>query len=102
MLDLNNTLLTKTMELEAELKQTGLWQNEVPDWINTYDATGSIITTDFAQWLQFIFIPNHLKKVKTVAAAEKIMIVPQAVKYFGDDVNKGKLLQILIEIDGLL
>jgi hypothetical protein len=29
-------------------------------------------------------------------------IVPQAVKFFSDDVQKGKLLQLLIELDGLL
>jgi hypothetical protein len=33
---------------------------------------------------------------------EKKMIVPHAIKFFGDDVKKGKLLQILIEIDSLL
>lgn len=36
------------------------------------------------------------------ATAEKNMIVPHAVKFFGDDVRKGKLLQILIEIASLL
>jgi len=97
-----NKLMIKTAELEDELKQTGLWQNELPEWINEYDASSSITTVDFAQWLQFIFIPNHLKKHKTAATAEKKLLVPQAVKHFSNDVNKGKLLQILIEIDGLL
>jgi hypothetical protein len=37
-----------------------------------------------------------------IPVAEKQLLVPHAVKYFGDEVIKGKLLQILIEIDALL
>jgi hypothetical protein len=29
-------------------------------------------------------------------------IVPQAMKFFGDDMQKGKLLQLLIELDSLV
>ena len=92
----------KTGELEAELKATGLWQKNMPAWVQGYDESRSITETDFAQWLQFVFVPNHLQKNNTLPPAEKKLIVPQAIKYFGDDVNKGKLLQILIEIDSLL
>lgn len=90
------------MELEAELKATGLWQHNTPAWVHWYNDESSIGQTDFAQWLQFVFIPNHLHKNKMMIAAEKNLIVPHAIKYFGDDVRKGKLLQILIEIDALL
>lgn len=102
MIELVNTITTKTMELEEELKATGLWQTTTPAWVHWYDDNSSIAKTDFAQWLQFVFIPNHLHKNKMMPAAEKKLIVPHAVKYFGDDVRKGKLLQILIEIDSLL
>jgi len=29
-------------------------------------------------------------------------IVPQAIKFFSEDVKKGKLLQLLIELDAVL
>ena len=95
-------IFIKTSEREEELKNTGLWQKDMPEWVQGYDDSANIATADFAQWLQFIFIPNHLQKNKPVAAAEKKLIMPHALKYFGADVNKGKLLQILIEIDSLL
>jgi uncharacterized protein YqcC (DUF446 family) len=102
MIELTNTITFKTVELEEELKATGLWQNNTPAWVHWYDADSSLAKTDFAQWLQFVFIPNHLQKSNIISVAEKNMIVPHAIKFFGDDVRKGKLLQILIEIDSLL
>ncbi len=97
-----NNIISKTVELEAELKSTGLWQKDMPGWVHGFDDSSSIAKTNFAQWLQFVFVPNHLQKNKTLPATEKKLIVPQAIKFFGDDVKKGKLLQILIEIDSLL
>jgi uncharacterized protein YqcC (DUF446 family) len=102
MIELANTVIAKTSELEQELKATGLWQNEVPAWVHWYDDSSSIANTNFAQWLQFVFIPNHLQKNKAIPVSQKTLIVPHAIKYFGNDVNKGKLLRILIEIDALL
>lgn len=102
MIEQVNTITAKTFELEAELKATGLWQHTTPGWVHWYDDTSITGKTDFAQWLQFVFIPNHLQKNKMMPAAEKNLIVPHAIKFFGDDVRKGKLLQILIEIDSLL
>ena len=95
-------IIEKTVELEMELKHVGLWQEDMPVWVQAYDDNSSIVRNDFAQWLQFVFIPNHLHKNKTIAATERNFLVPQAIKHFGSDVKKGKLLQILIEIDSLL
>ena len=97
-----NTLLTKTGELVEELKRTGLWQNNTPAWVHEYDHNSEPVRTDFAQWLQFVFVPNHLYKKNPAETAERKLLVPQAVKHFGDDVQKGELLRILIEIDSLL
>ncbi len=97
-----NTIMDKTSELEKELKRTGLWQEKTPSWVHWFDDDSSMARTDFAQWLQFVFIPNHLYKNKMIDAAERKLLVPNAIKYFGGDVRKGKLLQILIEIDSLL
>lgn len=97
-----HTIKTKTEELEEELKSTGLWKNDMPDWVQGYDENNNISKADFAQWLQFVFIPNHLQKSNIISVAEKKLLVPHAIKFFGDDVKKGKLLKILIELDSLL
>ena len=102
MTEIMHTIITKTEELEEELKINGLWQNDMPDWVKGYDDKNNISTTDFSQWLQFVFVPNHLQTHNIISIAEKKLIVPNAIKYFGDDVKKGKLLQILIELDSLL
>lgn len=97
-----NTVFAKTAELEEELRNNGLWQKDMPAWVHRYDDSRIDSKTDFAQWLQFVFIPNHLQKSIAVPVAEKNLIVLHAIKYFKDDVKKGKLLQILIELDSLL
>ncbi|HEV7782738.1 MAG TPA: YqcC family protein [Chitinophagaceae bacterium] len=97
-----DTLIIKTTELEEELKRTGLWQKDTPAWVQEYDASTGMTQTGFAQWLQFVFVPNHLQQQKMIPAGERKFLVPQAKKHFSDDVQKGKLLRILIEIDSLL
>jgi len=96
-------IVDKIMELETEMKTTGLWQKETPAWVNHFEEKILTQGKDFAQWLQFVFIPNHAQKIQSLSVInDKKMIVPPAIKFFGNDVHKGKLLQILIEIDSLL
>jgi uncharacterized protein YqcC (DUF446 family) len=97
-----NNIIDKTNELEEELKNTGLWKKNTPAWVEGFDASFSITHADFAEWLQFVFVPNHLQQNKNISIEEKNFLVPHALKFFGDDVKKGRLLQILIEIDSLL
>ncbi len=97
-----NALTEKTVELEAEMKAAGLWQKDMPAWVHGYNDSPIDSKTDFAQWLQFVFIPNHLQKNNTIPVAEKNHIVLHAIKYFGDDLRKGKLLRLIIELDSLL
>lgn len=101
-MELVDSIINKTLELEKELRNRGLWQRDIPAWVHGYNDNPGITKADFAQWLQFVFIPNHLHGNKIMQVTEKNFIVPHAMKYFGDDVTKGKLLQILIEIDSLL
>ena len=98
------TLLTdKINELEQEMKQAGLWQKEAPGWVNHFEEKIFTEGKDFSEWLQYVFVPNHLNlSIQLSSIKEKRFIVPTAIKFFGDDVHKGKLLQILIEIDSLL
>ncbi|MCX6320100.1 MAG: YqcC family protein [Bacteroidetes bacterium] len=89
----------KIREIKGELKRTGLWKNEMPVWVMEYEGKRWGTTQDFAEWLQFIYLPNCMH-----AAAEnkKNLIVPQAIRFFEKDVQKGKLLQLLVELDALL
>jgi uncharacterized protein YqcC (DUF446 family) len=88
----------KVREITAELKQAGLWKKHTPNWVTDYEEKMIATEQDFLEWLQFIYLPNFTKLV----AIEKKHIVPQAVKFFGEDVKKGRLLQLLVELDSLL
>ncbi len=92
----------KITELEKELQQTGLWQKAMPQWVQSFEENGLNNAADFAQWLQFVFIPNHLEGRHYAGAYDKKFIVPAAIKFFGNDLQKGKLMQLLIEIDSLI
>ncbi|MEO6404797.1 MAG: YqcC family protein [Ferruginibacter sp.] len=99
----NNIIADKIKELRDEMELTGLWQKESPGWVTHFEEKIFADGKDFAQWLQYVFIPNHIQTDKQLSTIkDKKMIVPQAINFFGDDVRKGKLLQILIEIDSLL
>ena len=102
MTEQSNPVIAKTHELEEELKRNGLWQNTTPAWVSAFDENSEIVVTDFAQWLQYIFIPNHLHPITTSTRNERKLIGPPALKYFGDSATQGKLLQLIIEIDSLL
>ena len=103
MAESESRLVYKIWELEVEMKATGLWQVEVPDWVNYFEEKLLFTGKDFAQWLQYIFIPNQLQQTGQSATLNGRKITsPAAVNFFADDVHKGTLLQILIEIDSLL
>ena len=95
-------IINTTIELEHELKNAGLWKRNTPPWVGGFDDCFNSSKVDFAEWLQFVFIPNHLQKSNMISVAEKKVIVPHAIKFFGDDVKKGNLLRIFIELDSLL
>ena len=58
---------------------------------------------NFAGWLQFIYLPNIMQPEnrRNMTTAENY-IVPQAMQFFGADMQKGKLLQLLVELDSLV
>ena len=96
-------IIDKINELEQEMKNSGLWLKEIPNWVNYFEGKLFVDGKDFAQWLQYVFIPNHKKKIEHLPTIiDKKLIVPQVMKYFGSDIVNGKLLKILIEIDSLL
>ena len=92
----------KIQEITEEMKQTGLWKKQAPSWVSDYDEKNIATESDFSEWLQFVYLPNLSQQMENKSAAmQKKYIVPQAMKFFGEDVKKGKLLQLLVELDSL-
>jgi ubiquinone/menaquinone biosynthesis C-methylase UbiE len=79
-----NAITDKVTELKTEMKRIGLWKKQVPYWVN-----------EFTQ-------PNMMQLENRSSMGAEKYIVPQAVQFFGTDVQKGELLQLLIELDSLL
>lgn len=93
----------KVQGILEEMKQTGTWKKCQPEWVNEFQKINIITEHDFIDWLQFVYLPNILNQANNnVAIIQKRNIVPQALKFFAEDVKKGKLLQFLIELDSLL
>ena len=93
----SNQLTEKISEVYAELKRTSLWKAKAPDWVNQYQKIPAT-EFEFCDWLQFVFLPN---KAKGNMATCFESIAPQAARFFTKEVNKGNLLQLLIELDSL-
>jgi|SRR6478672_2647001 len=91
-------LLHKLDDIFYELRKNGLQDSEPPAWVKNYEESAAISPSRFTEWFQFIYLPNCLQTKRDTT----VSIVPQAMKYFGDDVKKGKLLQLLIELDALI
>ncbi|MGB3005139.1 MAG: YqcC family protein [Chitinophagaceae bacterium] len=92
----------KINEVKEEMKRVGLWATEAPAWVLHFGKTSITDGKDFCEWLQFIYLPN--RKIDSVGkneVYERNYIVPQAIKFFSNDIKKGKLLQLLIELDSL-
>jgi uncharacterized protein YqcC (DUF446 family) len=89
----------KINEIIHEMQQHRLWKNQTPGWVTDFSNKEIISEEDFSGWLQFVFLPN-LQQHSRMNEGKK-MVAPQAVKFFGEDVRKGKLLQLLIELDSL-
>jgi uncharacterized protein YqcC (DUF446 family) len=92
----------KVREIRDEMKQAGLWLKQQPAWVNDYAETKINTGQNFACWLQFVYLPNLLQWENRGAGGVKNYIVPQAMRFFSADVKRGKLLQLLIELDSLL
>ena len=104
--------MTKTVELssllidlEAQLRQLGLWQAESPP----AEALASvepfcIDTLSFPQWLQFIFLARIYSMIsQQQPLPASCSIAPMAVEYFkGTEINAAALIAVLEQIDSLL
>jgi uncharacterized protein YqcC (DUF446 family) len=90
----------KITEIITEMKRLGLYKKFTPGWVNDYSKQKIATGEDFAGWLQFVYLPNRQQTIAQITD-RNTMIVPQAMKFFSDDIKKGKLLQLLVELDSL-
>ncbi|HET6721720.1 MAG TPA: hypothetical protein VFH07_03175 [Chitinophagaceae bacterium] len=98
-----NGLKEKIKEIREELKQNGLLKKHMPSWVMDYDKHDINSHQDFADWLQFVYLPNILEETEDPQTNfQKSYVALQANKFFAKDLSKGKLLQLLIELDSLL
>lgn len=67
----------KIKQITREMKELGLWQNITPDWLKEFEK-------------------------KCFTGARDFSAVLQAKQFLADDIQKGKLLQLLIELDAVI
>lgn len=98
----NAHLVLKVSEVREEMLRTGIWQVNPPLWIKKFSENQDALPEDFIGWLQFVYLPNRLQEaVGSKLFSEQNCIGPQAARYFGNDILKGRLLQLLIELDSI-
>lgn len=92
----------KINDVKEEMRRTGIWKNVTPAWVKEFAERRVNNSEEFSEWLQFIFLPNRMQEAESSHfVIEKKYIVPQALQFFSSDIKKGKLLQLLIELDSL-
>lgn len=88
--------------IEAEMRHIGYWQSEPlrPEQMEFTQAF-AMDTMNFAQWLQFIFLP----RVREAAASNQFpsgsSVGAQAVREFDGDPHAADLVTLLAEFDAL-
>ncbi|MFT6551202.1 MAG: hypothetical protein ACJA1I_001238 [Zhongshania marina] len=101
----NHEVAAVLMDIEAELRRMGCWQAEppAPEALRS-EQPFAIDTLNFAQWLQFIFIPRMqflLDQQQDLPRASGI--APMAEEYFsGLQLPVEGLLTALQAMDALL
>jgi len=93
------------IDIEAELRQLGLWDRLPPSpEALASDQPFSIDTLTLPQWLQFIFLPNIYRLLEEgQPLPQRCGIAPMAEEYFrGLGMASGALERALLEVDELL
>ena len=80
--------------IESAMKKAGVWSQDVPEWISTYNE-GPI--ENVWQWLQFIQLPMRMNGGITPSH----YLAPQISIHLQPDYNHTELLQLIIELDSI-
>jgi uncharacterized protein YqcC (DUF446 family) len=91
----------KLDELIEELKRKDLWRSAEPTWVKEFGKGKMMDEVDFFEWLQFVYLPNRLLNKHSVITEDETYIMLQAKKYLGDGKKHERIIQLLVELDGL-
>jgi uncharacterized protein YqcC (DUF446 family) len=104
-LDIQTQIAEALIDIEAQLRQLGLWDRVTPtDEALASDQPFSVDTLTLPQWLQFIFLPTIYSMLEEGRPLPgRSGIAPMAEEYFrGTGLGAKKLLALLVQIDELL
>ncbi len=93
------------IDIEAQLRQLGLWEREPPPpQALASDQPFSVDTLTLPQWLQFIFLPTlHRLLAEGQPLPGRCGIAPMAQEYFrGLALASATLEQTLLKMDRIL
>jgi uncharacterized protein YqcC (DUF446 family) len=102
---MNTDIAELLIDIEAELRQLGLWDRLPPSpEALASDQPFSIDTLTLPQWLQFIFLPTIYRLLdEEQPLPGRCGIAPMAEEYFrGLGMASGALERALLEMDELL
>lgn len=91
------------IDIEAQLRQLGLWQSESPTAVELASTEPFCIDTlTFPQWLQFVFLSRIQSLVELrQQLPEKCQVAPMAEEYF-KQANAAALVAVIAQLDQLL
>lgn len=93
------------IDIEAELRGLGLWQNEAPSAAALASTEPFCVDTlSFPQWLQFIFLPRMYALLdREQLPGGRCEIQPLAEQYFAQErLNTAQLIVMIGQLDNLL
>jgi uncharacterized protein YqcC (DUF446 family) len=95
-------VLSKLEQIETEMRRIELWQ-EQPLQAAQYDFRAAFAgdTMSFAQWLQFIFIPNVKRAAESGSFPASSQVSARAVREFDGMEQTSRLIELLSEFDTL-
>ena len=102
---MNTDIAEMLIDIEAELRQLGLWDRLPPSpEALASDQPFSIDTLTLPQWLQFIFLPTIYRMLEEgQPLPQRCGIAPMAEEYFrGLGLASGALEQALQRVDQML
>jgi uncharacterized protein YqcC (DUF446 family) len=102
---MNTDIAELLIDIEAELRQLGLWDRLPPSpEALASDQPFSIDTLTLPQWLQFIFLPTIYRLLdEEQPLPGRCGIAPMAEEYFrGLGMASGALERALLQVDELL
>ena len=102
---MNTDIAELLIDIEAELRQLGLWDRLPPSpEALASDQPFSIDTLTLPQWLQFIFLPTIYRLLEEGQPLPgRCSIAPMAEEYFrGMSLASGALERALLQVDELL